>query len=41
MKYMAIRYFEGTITPEEVKDLSEWIDSDENHLRVFRVWEKE
>lgn len=41
MKYMAIRYFEGTITPEEAKDLSEWIDSDENHLRVFRVWEKE
>lgn len=39
IKAIAIRYFEGTITPEEEQVLFQYLRQDEAHLSAFRQWE--
>ena len=41
IKAIAVRYFEGTITPEEEQVLFQYLRQDAVHLSAFRRWESE
>lgn len=39
-KNLAVRYFEGTITPEEEHELFAFLDADPQHIVLWREWEQ-
>lgn len=41
MKKLAVRYFEGNISPEGERKLFEYITADAEHAASFREWERE